>query len=625
MSMNAGGGSRNHQNRDGNQSRGADRSGQNRAGQGRSGARTFDDRRSDSQPRRDRGDQGYNSRRNDSSERRGYRGEERNNEGRGGFGARGGNRRGGEGRPDSRGGNRDNQGERQEFKRDGGGETRRNVQGRERNRRGQHERDFSASAPSQRARSGDAARTAAFEVLVAVATEDAYANLVLPKTIRAYHLDQRDAGFATELTYGTLRNQGTYDAILAHCVDREVARIGTKILLVLRLGVHQLLAMRVPDHAALNQTVALARAEIGTGPANFVNAVLRRVSERSSEEWHQLISNEATDDLQRMALDKSHPAWIVRAFRQSLAAHGRKPAEIEALLDADNAAPTVNLVELPGLGSLDEARSKGAEDGTLVTGSALYSSGDLARLDSVREGTVRAQDAGSQLVARALAQAELQGEDSNWLDLCAGPGGKAALLGALGAQRGARLLANESAAHRARLVEQSLQPLPAGSYSVVTGDGRQIEKTATGQMFDRVMVDVPCSGLGALRRRPEARWRKTPRDIAELLPLQLDLFKAAASVTRPGGVIAYVTCSPHMAETQNIVHDILRTGQVELLDSAAALRAAALTDEAGTSVLTGDLDPGFTPDDKSPTATTGQLWPHVHGTDAMFFALFRKK
>lgn len=596
MSMNAGGRGAGGRSNGGKGRAGANRSGANRAGQGRSGARKRDDRTQQGQP-------------------------------------------GGTPNPRGSRGNRNPGGEPQ-AKQGGGGETRRNSKGHERNRKAVKDRAFSASAPSQRARTADRARAVAFEVLSAVALEDSYANLVLPKAIRSARLDARDAGFATELTYGTLRNQGTYDAILAHCVDRPVEKIGTKILLVLRLGVHQLLAMRVPDHAALNQTVALARAEIGTGPANFVNAVLRRVSERTPEDWYALIAEEAPDELTRLALEKSHPAWVVRSFRQALAAHGRNPGEVEALLDADNASPVVNLVALPGLGTLDEARAAGAEDGPLVEGSALYSAGDLARLESVREGTVRAQDAGSQLVARALADAPLEGSDSNWLDLCAGPGGKAALLGALGAQRGARLLANEAAEHRAELVRRSLVPLPSASYSVVAGDGRQIERTVAAGTnlpegmpsdvrFDRVMVDVPCSGLGALRRRPEARWRKSPRDIAELLPLQLDLFKAAASVTRPGGLIAYVTCSPHTAETQSIVHDILRKVDVTLLDSGAALRAVARTDEAGASVLAGELDPAFTPEaPKGATlaegATTAQLWPHIHGTDAMFFALFRK-
>ncbi len=517
-----------------------------------------------------------------------------------------------------------------------GGGSRRNAKGHERNRRSLDQRQKSALAPGQRRRTADPARLTAFEVINAVSFDDAYANLVLPKAIRSHRLDHRDAAFATELTYGTLRNQGTYDAILSHCVDRPLEKTGTQILTALRMGTHQLLGMRVPAHAALNSTVALARAEIGSGPSSFINAVLRRVSERSADQWNELITAEAKDDHQRLALTKSHPTWVVRAFRQALAAHGRSASEIEALLDADNAAPVVNLVELPGLGSLDEALAQGAEKGELVEGSAYYSSGDLGRLESVRSGSVRAQDVGSQLVARALASAPLDGSDAAWLDLCAGPGGKAALLGALAAERGASLLANESAKHRAKLVESSLKPLPAATYKVVTGDGRQIAKTVSkaallpagmseGQLFDRVMVDVPCSGLGALRRRPEARWRKSPRDIAELLPLQKQLFDAAASVTRSGGLIAYVTCSPHMAETQNIVHDILAGGEVELLDSGEALRAVALKNEDGASRLSGEREVAFAPDEKKPQQTTAQLWPHVHATDAMFFALFRKK
>ena len=540
--------------------------------------------------------------------------------------------------------------EHDDTKRGGGGTSRRNKSGHERNRRSMAAREFSAAAPSARSRTADTARATVFDVLRSVAESDAYANLVLPKAIRSHRLDHRDAGFATELTYGTLRHQGTYDAILSCCVDRPIEKVGTTTLIVLRMGVHQLLNMRVPAHAALNQSVSLAREKIGAGPASFINAVLRRVSERTPEEWYELIIKDAKDDTERMALLASHPGWIVRSMRQALVAHGRPASEIEQLLEADNLAPVVNLVALPGLGSLDEAREQGAVDGELVEGSALYASGDLARLESVREGTVRAQDAGSQLVARALVAAPLDGTDTAWLDLCAGPGGKAALLGALGIQRGASLIANEAAPHRAQLVESSMRPLPKDSYTVLTGDGRQIRETLRknasnlpgsiepDQLFDRVMVDVPCSGLGALRRRPEARWRKSPRDIAELLPLQRQLLDAAIEATRPGGVIAYVTCSPHAAETQNIVAEVLESGAVSLLDSAAALREVALHTEGPNgepvSVLAGEKDPGHTPEIKvkkgapvvkaSENPTTAQLWPHVHGTDAMFLALLRK-
>ncbi|MGW9412791.1 RsmB/NOP family class I SAM-dependent RNA methyltransferase [Arthrobacter cupressi] len=492
----------------------------------------------------------------------------------------------------------------------GGGTVRRDAKGRERNRGPQ--RGFSASAPSQRTRRADPARLVAFEVLRAVAAEDAYANLVLPARIRHHRLDKRDAGFATELSYGALRGQGTYDAILAACVDRPLAKLDPAVLDALRLGAHQLLAMRVPAHAALDQTVGLARAVIGAGPSSLINAVLRKVTARTLPEWLDHVLAGETDTTRIDAVRHAHPEWIVRALRQSLVAHGRPADEITELLEADNEAPVVNLVALPGLGSLEEALENGATPGPLVAGSALSSGGDLGRLSSVRAGTTRVQDVGSQLVARAVAAVELgsSGEQAGekWLDLCAGPGGKAALLAALANEAGASLLANEPAPHRAKLVSQALAAVPGSAWSVRTGDGRDLGKEQPGS-FDRVLADVPCSGLGALRRRPESRWRRTPKDLAELGPLQRELLGSAIDAVRPGGVVAYVTCSPHPAETTAVVSDAVAGREdLELLDAGAALDAVSLG---------GNLGAG--------NELTAQLWPHLHRTDAMFMALIRKK
>ncbi|TAP42720.1 transcription antitermination factor NusB [Arthrobacter sp. S39] len=513
-----------------------------------------------------------------------------------------------------RGGNAGGDGQRSSGSqrgRGGGGQrdnSQRNAQGRERNRPSQ--RSFTENAPAQRTRRADPARLVAFEVLRAVAAEDAYANLVLPSRIRHHGLDKRDAGFATELSYGALRGQGTYDAVLSRCVDRPLDQLDPAILDALRIGTHQLLAMRVPAHAALDQTVGLARAVIGAGPSALINAVLRKVTAHTLEEWLDLLVAGETDETKVASIKYAHPEWIVRAMRQSLVAHGRSAAEINDLLEADNAAPVVNLVALPGLGSLDEALENGATPGELVEGSALSSGGDLGRLASVREGTTRVQDVGSQLVARALAAVDLDHDESpeTWLDLCAGPGGKAALLGALANARGASLLANEPAPHRAKLVSQALSAVPRDAWRVRTGDGREVG-TEQPESFDRVLVDVPCSGLGALRRRPESRWRRTPKDLADLGPLQRDLLKSALAAVRPGGVVAYVTCSPHPAETTAVVTDALRKrDDLELLDAGAVLDSVSLT---------GNLGAG--------NGLTAQLWPHVHSTDAMFLALIRKK
>lgn len=511
-------------------------------------------------------------------------------------------------------------------------QDRRDAQGRTRNRgRSGAGRKYSAQAPSQRSRTADPARRVAFGVVRSVHAEDAYANLVLPARIRQARLDRRDAGFATELAYGTLRGLGLYDAILTRCVDRPLEKIDPPVLDALRLGAHQLLGMRVPAHAALDATVSLVRAEIGAGASGFVNAVLRRVAERPLEEWLADVAPADGGDA-ALAVRASHPVWIVRALRQALAAHrgtrhiADRDAELAALLEADNAPPVVNLVALPvagGAEALAAALDDGAEPGPLAPDSALHSGGDAGRLPGVREGVLRVQDAGSQLTARALAQAPVpaaEGRAERWLDLCAGPGGKAALLAALAAERGATLVANEVAPHRADLVRQALAAVPAGAWTVRAGDGRTIaDAPEAAPAFDRVLVDAPCTGLGALRRRPESRWRRTPADLAELTGLQAELLDAAVAVLAPGGVLAYVTCSPHVAETVVQVQDLVRRHpELELLDARTALDAVALDD-----LRLDEAEPAGAPEPADVVARTAQLWPHRHGTDAMFLALLR--
>ncbi|MGA9343718.1 MAG: RsmB/NOP family class I SAM-dependent RNA methyltransferase [Nocardioidaceae bacterium] len=210
------------------------------------------------------------------------------------------------------------------------------------------------------------------------------------------------------------------------------------------------------------------------------------------------------------------------------------------------------------------------------------------------------QDEGSQLVTLALARAAVTGRDTQWLDLCAGPGGKATLLTGLARERGATLIANERFPHRAALVRAGLRGYGPPS-TVVCGDGTHPPWQP--HTFDRVLVDAPCSGLGALRRRPESRWRRTPADVVNLVPLQHALLNSALDSTRPGGVVAYVTCSPHCDETRGVVDDVLAARSDVIEEDARDLLPEVGDVGAGPSV---------------------QLWPHVHGTDAMFLAVLRR-
>ncbi len=460
----------------------------------------------------------------------------------------------------------------------------------------------------------DPARAAAFTTIAAVHRDDAYANLVLPRLLRERGITGRDAAFATELTYGTLRLTGQLDAIIADAAGRAVDRIDPPVRDALRLGAYQLLHTRVPAHAAVATTVDLVRAAWPAG-AGFANAVLRRISARDLAQWLDALA--PTDPVSRLALSHAHPEWIVRAMRDAL---GTRADEIDTALAADNDRPIVHLCARPGRVTATElaARSGGSE-GRFSPYAVRLPDGAPGDLDAVLHGLAHVQDEGSQLVAAALADAPIDGaragvgpadgvsaDGERWLDMCAGPGGKAALLACLGAQRGAHLTAVEVAPHRTDLLRQSVAGL---GVRVVCADGRDVgehEALPVGG-FDRVLVDAPCSGLGSLRRRPEARWRRQPSDLPPLTALQRQLLTAALRAVRPGGVVAYVTCSPHQVETEVTVREVLRRlpaeSTVELLDARTVL--SDRLDDLGEGPMV-------------------QLWPHRHGTDAMFLALLRR-
>lgn len=415
----------------------------------------------------------------------------------------------------------------------------------------------------------DKPRQAAYDVLRALDERDAYLNLLLPSLLRERGVTGRDAAFATELAHGTVRWRGSYDAILAAVTHGRT--IEPAVLDALRLGTHQILAMRVPDHAAVSTTVDLVKSAVGHRAVGFANAVLRKVAARPMADWLDTVTADL-GDLEARAVRTSHPAWIVTALQDALA----NDDERDALLAADNLPPKVTLVARPGLSEPDELPG---EPGLLSPYARTLDGGDPAEIPAVREGRAGVQDEGSQAVALRLAEADLEGTDAAWLDLCAGPGGKAALLGALAAQRGATLVANEVQPHRAELVRATVSQL--ANVTVTNEDGRSGPwEPGT---FDRVLVDAPCTGLGALRRRPESRWRRSPADVEALRPLQQALLARALELVRPGGVVGYATCSPHLAETTGIL---------------AAVGAQP------ESVL--------------------QLWPHRDGTDAMFCAIVRR-
>jgi 16S rRNA (cytosine967-C5)-methyltransferase len=292
---------------------------------------------------------------------------------------------------------------------------------------------------------------------------------------------------------------------------------------------------------------------------------------------------------------------MVRALRHALKIE-RREGELKQLLAVNNEPALVDLVALPSVLKPEDLLR---EHGNLVPAkssplAAVLERGAPGDIAEVRSGTARVQDQGSQLMAIALVEQSPVNEGEEWLDMCAGPGGKAALLASYAELNGADLLCNESQAHRAKLVERAIAPVSSRS-ATQTADGRQIGAQMP-ERFDRVLLDAPCSGLGALRRRPEARWRKSPRDLNDLVTLQRELLASAEKALKPGGLLAYVTCSPHPSET---------VAQVDWVQkNLPSLELVPVTSEY------------------LPTAAgrmTVQLWPHLNGTDGMFLAMFQKK
>lgn len=435
----------------------------------------------------------------------------------------------------------------------------------------------------------DPVRLLVFDILTEVNRQDGYSNLLLPRALDSSAFDQRDKAFATELLYGTLRMQGRHDYVLSQVSDRPWIEVDSGIVDVTRMGLQQIFEMRVPMHAAVSETVELARKVLGESKASFVNALLRKVSARPLEDWLAPLADVA-DEVSRLAITYSHPDWIVSAYYDLL----RDYEEVRSLLEANNRPAKPTYVTWPGKSEISEFAEWGATP-TPFSPYGFLADVTPSALEAVRHRRAGVQDEGSQLVASIFSQASA--DRKSWLDICAGPGGKAALLASIASQGDHRFIANEISQVRADLVSQVV-----GNNEVWIGDARKI--ASRGETFDAILADVPCTGMGALRRRPEVRWRRSLSDLRELGVIQREISDAAISVLNVGGVFGYATCSPHLAETSIAVADILRKHpELEQID----------------------IEP-FMPDglhggvrDKSMA-----LWTQRHNTDAMFLALFRK-
>ncbi len=445
------------------------------------------------------------------------------------------------------------------------------------------------------------ARDLALQILKAVEEDGAYANLALNKLMEQYQPAKLDRAFATEITYGVLRNLNTIDWLLAHFLKQPLAAQTVWIRNILRMGTYQIMFMpRVPDSAACNESVELAKKYGHTGAVKFVNGVLRNVARQQNSIDYP---DPKVDPVDYIALKHSHPTWLVERWLKEFGFD-----ETVALCQANN-RPALNTIRTNTLKiSRDDLieRLKGEEvdareasyvpEGLHIHGFLSYGS-----LKPFKEGLFQVQDESSMLVAHALNPAS----GAKVLDVASAPGGKTTHVAQLMGDSG-EIIAVDIHPHKLELIKENCRRLGITSIQGVVADARDLPEKYAG-WADYVLVDAPCSGLGVLRRRPDSRWRKDPSQLPGIVRLQREILDAAGKCLRPGGVLIYSTCTITREENLGVVESFLAEHPEFIMGDLRQV-----------------LPPGL---DRVATAEKGylQLLPHIHGTDGFFIARLRKK
>jgi len=438
------------------------------------------------------------------------------------------------------------------------------------------------------------ARAAAFDILLRVEQQDAYASELLHSD-RLDKLSAADRGLTTEIVMGVLRCRSRLDDALATQSSRPLEKLDPQVLTALRIAAYQFLYLsRVPARAAINESVELVKRARKASAAPFANAVLRQLAEKTSVP--SPIETQLDTSAAQLAYEFAHPEWLVERWAkhfgieraEAICRHGQRipttairldTAEVEAELQRDG-------IELA--------------PGVLLTSARIVTSGDLTQARTYREGRVFIQDEASQLIAA------LVGKGARVLDCCAAPGSKTAAIAARNPT--AEIIAAELHPHRAELLRRRVR---AANVQVITADVLQL---ALHDNFDRVLADAPCSGTGTLARNPDIKWRLKPQDLHDLHAKQVAILDAALQQLAPGGRAVYSTCSLEPEENEDVVEEALWDGSgYTLLDCRAELEALRSSGELATFDFDSLLDGKFL-----------QTIPGVQHCDGFFAALIHR-
>ena len=450
------------------------------------------------------------------------------------------------------------------------------------------------------------ARKIAFDVLRRVAAESGYAADLLFAELET-GIKKADASLATELTLGILRWQRLLDFLLERHLKRRCEQLDLEVLLALRLGLYQLRYLdRVPQHAAIDDSVELVKRARKSSAAGMVNAVLRRATSDapiSDNELEKVIPSEASVE-ERLGILHSHPTWLVGRW---IRLFGRE--RTTELLEANNRRAPLScavLEEEAGERAAESLRKSGfnVARGRWLRGALQVSRGNAGSSAAYREGRINFQDEASQMVAHLTDARDSQAV----LDACAAPGGKTMLLARAAGARG-RVVAGDIHEHRLRIIQQQLRRTGSKNVDLVALDATRPLPFSAG--FDRVLIDAPCSGTGTLSRNPEIRWRLKPEDLEAAHRCQLAMLRNTIAVTRNAGRVVYATCSLEPEENEQVVAEV----------TAASPEWRAVS---GREALARHLRDGETAEKLFGADGFFRTFPPEHRTDGFFAAVLER-
>jgi 16S rRNA (cytosine967-C5)-methyltransferase len=438
-------------------------------------------------------------------------------------------------------------------------------------------------------------RESALDILEAVEKNQSYSNLLLNNVIKKHEIDKKDIGLLTELTYGTLQRKMTLDYYLQPFLKRKIEGWVQQLL---RLTLYQMVYLdKIPDRAAIFEAVEIAKKRGHKGIASMVNGVLRSVQREGVPNLEQI-----HDLVERLAIETSHPVWLVKRWVNQLGFEKTKEM-CKVNLTAPVQTARVNITKIGREEVLESLEEQGfqVETSAIIPEAIKCLKGNLANSTAFKDGYITIQDESSMIVAYALGVQK----DEKILDACAAPGGKSTHIGEKLLNSG-QVISLDLHEHKVKLISDNVFRLGLENIETKVMDSRRANEYFPHETFDRILLDAPCSGLGVMRRKPDLKYTKSEEDVQSLHTIQLELLHSVAPLLKKGGILVYSTCTVDESENENVIESFL----------------AEHHEFAGDVAMSERVPEAIRPLVKQYSL---QVLPQYFGSDGFYIACLRKK